>query len=230
MTIQNVRVLHVEDDTMQQQLIAHHLRQVQEMQFEITCVRGEREAVAEFARRPVDLVIVDYQLDEGNGLSCLRDIRRQCSFVPIIAVSGKASSEIAAELLKGGADDYISKRDLTSDMLAQSVRLAMKRADVMKRRGLAAARSNNAEDDLRAKIEYVSKYFLARLGSPFWEYLAECESAARANHLGVKQVDAAFDEVVKTLIAGHEANESTRRALVRPLVLELRARLNGEAA
>ena len=54
--------------------------------------------------------------------------------MPIIAISGVATPEIAAELLQVGADDFISKKDLSGDVLARSVREALARADAWRRR------------------------------------------------------------------------------------------------
>src|SRR5262249_53760520 len=85
-----VRMLHVEDDPIQQKMLSHHLQQIPELQFAVTCARSEDEAVAAFDAHPADFVILDYHLSQGDGLSCLRKLRRHDSRVPIIAVSGQA--------------------------------------------------------------------------------------------------------------------------------------------
>jgi hypothetical protein len=41
--------------------------------------------------------------------------------VPIVAISGMASPEIAAELLQGGADDDIDKAEVSSRRLAENL-------------------------------------------------------------------------------------------------------------
>ncbi|HZW30540.1 MAG TPA: response regulator [Isosphaeraceae bacterium] len=71
---------------------------------------------------PTDLVLQDYQLARGNSLSCLIRLRRSDPLVPIIAISEVASEEIAAKLLQAGLDDYINKKDLTSQVLGASLR------------------------------------------------------------------------------------------------------------
>src|SRR5277367_3271446 len=121
MNARTIRTLHVEDDTMQQLLIARQLKKIPELLFAITCARSEEEAVTEFRRSPPDFVIIDYHLSAGNGLNCLRALRENDPIVPIVAVSGQATDVIAAQLLESGADDYISKRDLQGDVLERSV-------------------------------------------------------------------------------------------------------------
>jgi DNA-binding response OmpR family regulator len=82
----------------------------------------------------VEFVILDYRLRQGNGLHCLKELRRRDQIVPIIAISGFATPEIADDLLQAGADDYITKRELTGGELAHRVRAAVARADASRER------------------------------------------------------------------------------------------------
>lgn len=134
MPTRTVRLLHVEDDLAQRRFMAHHLAAMGEFDFDIRCVASESAAVGEFDAARPDFVIVDYFLTEGDGLSCLQSLRARDSIVPIVAVSGVATPEIAAELLLAGADDYIGKQDLSRDVLARAVREALARADALRKR------------------------------------------------------------------------------------------------
>jgi DNA-binding response OmpR family regulator len=105
-----------------------------EFEFGTIYADTEQSALDEFERGGVELVILDYHLREGNGLHCLHELRGRDKIVPIIAISGVATAEIAADLLQAGADDYIGKRDLTSEKLAHILREALVRADVWRQR------------------------------------------------------------------------------------------------
>jgi CheY-like chemotaxis protein len=128
------RVLHVEDDRIQQRLVARHLQAMEEFRFEIQAVPSEEEAVESWSNGDFQLVILDYQLREGDGLNCLRRLRQIDPIVPIIALSGTATSEIAAELIEAGADDYLSKQNLKGEVLSQSVRNVSTRARAFRNR------------------------------------------------------------------------------------------------
>ena len=80
-------------------------------------------ALEKFGTAGHDVVVLDPSR-EGDGLSCLRQIRSRHATVPIIAVSG-AASPTSAQLLRDGADDYISKDELRSEVLAGSLRVAL---------------------------------------------------------------------------------------------------------
>jgi DNA-binding response OmpR family regulator len=134
MSIRAVTLLHIEDDAMQQRLLAHHLRAIPEFRFEIRHAETQDDAISAFDHDPVDFVILDYNLRQGDGLSCIQELRSRDLVVPIIAISGMATPEIAAELLEAGADDYIEKRDLTSDLLARRMRETLIRANACRPR------------------------------------------------------------------------------------------------
>jgi two-component system cell cycle sensor histidine kinase/response regulator CckA len=134
MSSDNVRLLHVEDDRIQQALAKQFLQALDEFRFDVTAVETESDAIAAFQQGGFDLVLLDYNLAEGNGLNCLRRLREIDAMVPIIAISGVATPEIAAELIMAGADDYLNKRSLNQMILGQSVRNVLARARAIKMR------------------------------------------------------------------------------------------------
>lgn len=133
-TTRTIKLLHVEDEMVQRRILAHHLATLDEYRFEIRYAETESAAIDEFDLGGVECVVLDYHLRQGNGLHCLEELRRRDQVVPIIAVSGVATPEIAAELLQAGADDYIGKRDLTSGVLARSLRDTLTRAEAVRQR------------------------------------------------------------------------------------------------
>lgn len=135
MTSSPIRLLHIDDDRIQHALIAHSLAKLGEYQFSIRTATSEEEAIQVFAEGGIDLVILDYHLTKGDGLSCLRWLRQKDPFIPIIAVSGVATGDIATQLIEEGADDYLCKRSLNfGQSLNQSVKNALTRARVFRRR------------------------------------------------------------------------------------------------
>jgi DNA-binding response OmpR family regulator len=127
-----VKLLHIEDDVLQQRLVARKLSADTELRYEITFVEGEDAATAEFARGCYEFVLLDYQLSQGDGLSCLRKLRAMDEIVPIIVLSG-TTPQVATELLRTGADDYLSKCDLAGSALLDILHESLERADLWRR-------------------------------------------------------------------------------------------------
>jgi DNA-binding response OmpR family regulator len=221
-----VKLLHVEDSQLPRRIVAQRLASLDEYHFDITCVATEQEAIKEFGRRQTECVILDYHLSEGDGLSCLRKLRELDPIVPIIAVSGKATPEIAAELLEVGADDYISKSDLQEDSLAHSVRAALTRADAW--RQYHAAGGNDRAGPAQVRFQRICKDFAASVGSEFLKRLAKFEAAAREEKLTAGQLQRWFELAAAELASTDPASYSSTRRLLRPLLLEMLLRLYGE--
>lgn len=56
-----------------------------------------------------ELVLLDYMMPEMDGLSALREIRTRFPGTYVVMFTGKGNEEIAVELMKGGASEYILK-------------------------------------------------------------------------------------------------------------------------
>jgi DNA-binding response OmpR family regulator len=224
MAPRSLRLLHVEDDRIQRALIAHHLAAMREMAFEIIGADSEEEAVHEFSRGGFEFVIIDYHLAQGNGLDCLHQLRRLDPIVPIVAISGTATPEIAADLVQAGADDYISKEDLNSKMLARSVRSAINRADAFRK-----FESNNPTEPapVDGLFQEICQDFLGQTGPRFLTRLEEFEAAARQAKMTPGQVQRLFQRVLRRLDPKQREPDLSAKALLRPILLEILLRLFG---
>jgi CheY-like chemotaxis protein len=68
------------------------------------------EAVAKAEGGGFDLIIMDVEMPELDGLSATRKIRRLTNYrtVPIVAVSAYGADQFRAEALAAGCDEYVS--------------------------------------------------------------------------------------------------------------------------
>lgn len=140
MTPRTINLLHVEDDAIEQALIGQLLSVIEGFSFTVTAASTEEAAMTAFRRGGIEFVILDYQLESGDGLSCLHKVRRMDPYVPVVVVSGTATPEIVAEFLRFGADGYLPKSNLNAEDLAQSIRAALRRADEWRRQAAPKTR------------------------------------------------------------------------------------------
>lgn len=129
-----VRVLHVEDDVVAQQSMRLHLSAIKEYTFQVTQAASESAATEAFARQPFDVVLLDYHLAQGNGLNCLRQLRAMDPMVPVVVISSVAQPQVAADLLAAGADDFLSKENVSGQTLVRSLSEAVTRAEALEQR------------------------------------------------------------------------------------------------
>lgn len=69
-----------------------------------------KEAVVKAERRRPDLIIMDVEMPELDGLSATRQIRalENSGRVPIVAVSAYGADQFRADALKAGCNEYVS--------------------------------------------------------------------------------------------------------------------------
>ncbi|MCI4670279.1 MAG: ATP-binding protein [Bacteroidia bacterium] len=104
-----LKILVAEDNLINQTVIEGIL---EKMGFEPTLVEDGKEAVEEGTREFYDLIFMDIQMPEMDGLTASRHIFEayQGKKRPIIiAMTANAMSGVKEELLEAGMDDYISK-------------------------------------------------------------------------------------------------------------------------
>ena len=68
---------------------------------------GEAEKV--FSLTPVDLVVLDYSLPDGNGVDLLVRLRKMDAFVPVIMLTAHGSIELAVRAMQQGMDQFLVK-------------------------------------------------------------------------------------------------------------------------
>lgn len=142
-----LRILLVEDSPPDVEMIRHILGEAGR---EVSLVAVEtREAFeAELNRRPPHLILSDYWLPTFNGSKALEISKRVAPQVPFIFVTGVLGEEVAIEMLKEGATDYVLKNRLSR--LAPAVSRALRESEQRKEREKAEEKLRRSHDQLRA--------------------------------------------------------------------------------
>jgi CheY-like chemotaxis protein len=152
-----LRVLHIEDDAFQQQIVRLHLAALPAYETTVVAVDNEQAALQAFEAQPFDLVLLDYHLLEGNGLACLRRLRAVDAIIPILVISGLTEPHVAAELLEGGADDFLSKENLVGDRLARTLTAMLARSDGLKARLPVQENAGSVSPDQRDLLRHLQR-------------------------------------------------------------------------
>ncbi len=106
--IMGARVLLVEDNQINQQVATELL---ESYGLRVTVAHNGREAVERVGRSPFDIVLMDIQMPEMDGLQATREIRKlpKRATLPIIAMTAHAMAGDREKSLAAGMDDHITK-------------------------------------------------------------------------------------------------------------------------
>jgi CheY-like chemotaxis protein len=225
MPSRRLKLLHVEDNLAHRRLIHHYLNSLKdEFTIDLFQTDNEEAAVETFRTCGIEFVILDYHLSQGDGLSCLRKLRGYDPLVPIVALSGAATPEIAAELLEVGADDYLSKQDLSRDGLAAAMRAALSRVDMVRQPPPPKEVADHLER-LNEQFVGLCTPFLKAVPPEFVSALDDFAAAARKEDLQAWHLQRFFTQACEKLDDGPHGKADLR---LRPLLLELVLRIFGQ--
>lgn len=118
-----MNILLVEDDDLLADQISMLLRKER-----YTCdvSHGIAEAEVCYGQNSYQLILLDWNLPDGNGLDLLKEIRAMRDTIAIIMLSGRESIHERVEALDAGADDYLCKPYSNIELLAR-VRALLRR-------------------------------------------------------------------------------------------------------
>jgi signal transduction histidine kinase len=128
-----LRVLLVEDNPGDAELVRKSLTDARGPPFDLLAVDTLDEGLAAGRSRPFDVVLLDLNLPDSDGVETLRVFRAECPTAPIVVFTGTDDLETALEALRSGADDYVSKGDLRGDVLRRALRYAVERRRMVTR-------------------------------------------------------------------------------------------------
>ena len=141
-----IAVLHLEDSPADAKLVAAALR-ADGLDVEIARVDAEAAFRQALETATFDLIISDYSLPSFDGGQALELAKQIAPGTPFIVVSGALGEELAVELLKTGATDYVLKNRL--GRLSSSARRALNESEERARRERAEVEVRNLEEQLR---------------------------------------------------------------------------------
>jgi len=142
-----IRVLQIEDSESDAAIVLHLLKKAGYI------VNAERVETAEqlhkmLARQPWDVIVADFHLPKFDGRAALRIVQDTGKDIPFIVVSGMIGEDVAVEMMKSGAHDYLLKDRL--ERLAPAVEREIREAKIRKRHREAEEERAEVHSELAA--------------------------------------------------------------------------------
>ncbi len=129
MKADNIKVLLIEDSKFATQLTKKMLDEEKSAQFntELRCADSLAAGLECLKDDKIDIVLLDLTLPDSQELDTFKKVKAQAPDLPIVVMSGLEDERIAMDAVKKGAQDYLVKGQINSNLLKRSILYAIER-------------------------------------------------------------------------------------------------------
>jgi anti-anti-sigma factor len=118
------KVLMVEDSPLQARAIMSYFELTE---FDFECTERLSDAIERVRRGGVDAVLLDLSLPDSHGAETFQRMQDVAKKVPIVILTSTDDEEFALQLLRGGAQDYLIKGEVSSSWVRRALGYAIER-------------------------------------------------------------------------------------------------------
>jgi signal transduction histidine kinase/DNA-binding NarL/FixJ family response regulator len=147
-------VLVVEDNPGDARLIQEYLRESQTIDAELTVVPTLAEAMDAVQSTIFDVILLDLSLSDSSGLGSVRVLTRTAKRTPIVVLSGNEDYELILQSVQAGAQDYLPKRDASTNNLSRAINSAIERQAMLVERDTLATIGRIISSDLDIDVVF----------------------------------------------------------------------------
>ena len=123
-------VLLIEDDLLDAELVRRAMK-CMSFKYELTWCRTLTESLQLAQDQTFDIVLADLSLPDSFGNETLDRLRDSLPLIPIVVLTSSIAHDLAATILDSGAQDYIPKEAISSDVLGRAIRHAIQRNSLL---------------------------------------------------------------------------------------------------
>jgi PAS domain S-box-containing protein len=127
-------ILFVDDSEVDRATYRRFLLQDSDCTYNIVEFDNGEDALQWYQHQNPDILLLDYYLPDIDGLEFLEKLLQQTgrNTVPAIVLTGQRNLQIAVDLLKSGAQDYLEKSQITPEILQRSISYVLRHSHLMR--------------------------------------------------------------------------------------------------
>lgn len=139
-------ILLIEDSDLQARVILKELAQSRRTSFSVERASRLAEGLDRAARGGIDAVLLDLTLPDSQGVETFVRLSQRLPGLPVVILTISDDDVLAVEALRRGAQDYLVKSQIDSELLSRVIRYAVERKRIE-----AALRRAQTELELRVR-------------------------------------------------------------------------------
>jgi len=129
----DVSILLIEDNPGDRRLIQEMLGEPGSVKFDVTCADRLGVGLEHLGQNGVELVLLDLGLPDSQGLETLKTVYAQASEMPIVVLTGLNDELVGVQAINEGAQDYLIKGQVDTQLLRRTIRYAIERKQAEER-------------------------------------------------------------------------------------------------
>jgi PAS domain S-box-containing protein len=125
-----LNILLVEDNPGDVRLLQEILRDASSVRCQITPAMSLAAAIQQLSLVETvrfDVILLDLSLPDSQGLASFLNLHRRAANIPIVVLTGSDDEKLALTAMQQGAQDYLIKGQVDSNLLLRSIRYAIER-------------------------------------------------------------------------------------------------------
>ncbi len=151
--VTSIPVLLVEDNSVDAYLLIEMLEKAEAEPWEIVATKSLKSALEILSNSSFAVVLLDISLPDSKGLKTITRIQTVAPDVPIVVLTGTDDREIALQALARGAQDYLVKGNISTDVLVRVIHYAIERGKILQQLQAEVLERQRSEKILRLIVK-----------------------------------------------------------------------------
>lgn len=151
--LKGIKILILEDVLSDVFLIERQLKNGN-LNYKLELVRNKNDFIDSFKSNNYNIIISDFHLPDTDGIEILNFVRQSNKNIPFIIVTGALDEETAVKCIKAGADDYLTKENLTR--LVSAITSALEKRNIQDEKEKAQKLTEQIANELQSLIQRVN--------------------------------------------------------------------------
>lgn len=122
---QKFKILLIEDNPGDAVRIREMLYESEDLNYDISYTNRLDDGLKILVKDEFDLILLDLSLPDSDGMDTFNIMKYNAPEIPIIVLTGIKEDIFAVSAVGRGAEDYLVKDEINSDLLVTSIKKAM---------------------------------------------------------------------------------------------------------
>ena len=130
--IRNIRILMIDENQGETHIIWELISSYKNIRFVLETMDQLSDGIALLGKKYYDVILLDLMLPDSQGIDTFYSVHAAAPDVPIVIISGLQDEALIVKAVEEGAQDYIVKSHMNTNVVVQAMLYAIKRHNIFR--------------------------------------------------------------------------------------------------